>query len=381
LIKKQRSATAPNQSTTSSRGGDEPYETIRIDNLIQHCSCIICLELPRADQSVYQCTNGHICCSACISHLIADSALKDTKAVCPTCRTKICWHSIVRNRTVEKTAQELPQECQYCREKQSTASIKSHEDGCQSKVVVCKFKWAGCQWKAKASEVENHLNNDCAYRQKTAVDLVTHCKGELAKSKIARMEKRNILDMLSSQDIGYKDVKLSAFRTDNYQSKLQFESEEFQLLGSAWQLKGKITCVENHPSRPTNESDRSIHLELKLRDAVCDEQKEIEYLIMKSPGSPIDLHTMKYYFMFDEQNDVTPLNKLRVKDDSVYNQIIGSLAFTIRVFLFEGTPAVLQDNNNADEPTTSAITSTTTTTTTTPDVSNATTTNTPAIRT
>ena len=126
--------------------------------------------------------------------------------------------------------------------------------------MVCKFKWAGCQWKAKASEVENHLNNDCAYRQKTAVDLVTHCKesgdkrldiinliwhyhhpfvqGELAKSKIARMEKRNILDMLSSQDIGYKDVKLSAFRTDNYQSKLQFESEEFQLLGSAWQLKG-----------------------------------------------------------------------------------------------------------------------------------------------
>ena len=45
---------------------------------------------------------------------------------------------------------------------------------------------------------------------------------------------------------------------------------------------------------------------------------------------------MKYYFMFDEQNDVTPLNKLRVKDDSVYNQIIGSLAFTIRVFLEGG---------------------------------------------
>lgn len=52
------------------------------------------------------------------------------------------------------------------------------------------------------------------------------------------MEKRNILDMLSSQDIGYKDVKLSAYRTDNYQSKLQFESEEFHLLGSMWQLKG-----------------------------------------------------------------------------------------------------------------------------------------------
>ena len=46
--------------------------------------------------------------------------------------------------------------------------------------------------------------------------------------------------MLSSQDIGYKDVKLSAFRTDNYQSKLQFESDDFHLLGSTWQLKGKV---------------------------------------------------------------------------------------------------------------------------------------------
>ena len=92
-----------------------------------------------------------------------------------------------------KTAQELPQECQYCREKQSTASIKSHEDECPSKVilfinfqlvlfsisyqiVMCKFKWAGCQWKSKASEVDNHLENECTYRRKTAADLVEHCK-------------------------------------------------------------------------------------------------------------------------------------------------------------------------------------------------------------
>ena len=37
--------------------------------------------------------------------------------------------------------------------------------------------------------------------------------------------------------------------------------------------------------------------------------------------------------MFDEANDVTPLNKLQVKDDAVYNQIIGSLEFSVRIFL------------------------------------------------
>ena len=46
---------------------------------------------------------------------------------------------------------------------------------------------------------------------------------------------------------------------------------------------------------------------------------------------------MKYYFMFDDQNDVTPLNKLQVKDEALYNQIIGSLQFTVRIFLGRGS--------------------------------------------
>ena len=48
------------------------YSTIRIDNLIQHCSCIICLELPRVGKSVFQCGNGHICCSG-KSYLFRDN--------------------------------------------------------------------------------------------------------------------------------------------------------------------------------------------------------------------------------------------------------------------------------------------------------------------
>ena len=45
------------------------FETVRIDNLIQHCSCIICLELPRAGKSVYQCRNGHISCQGYLQNI------------------------------------------------------------------------------------------------------------------------------------------------------------------------------------------------------------------------------------------------------------------------------------------------------------------------
>ena len=79
-------------------------------------------------------------------------------------------------------------------------------------------------------------------------------------------------------------------------------------------------------------------------------KKEVEYMIMKAPGvsrftnleefteltfaqSPIDLETTKYYFSFDAHNDTAPANKLKVKDEAMYNQIIGSLSFKLRIFL------------------------------------------------
>lgn len=358
-LKKPRSSTAPSGSSNSTQTQEiklPGFETVRIDNLIQHCSCIICLELPRAGKSVYQCRNGHISCQDCISHIIADSSLKDTKANCPSCRTSISWDSIVRNRTVEMTAQELPQECQFCREKQTTQSIDNHENSCPVKPTECKFKWAGCTWKAKTADYESHLI-DCDFRKKTASELLERCKGEIKKGQIASLEKKNILQMLSSNDIAYKDVVMNAYRTDDYQAKLQFQSNDFYLLGSTWQLRGKITSVENHPSRPTNDSDRSIQLSLRLRDPEGDIKKEVEYLIMKAPGSPIDLETTKYYFSFDATNDTAPANKLKVKDEAMYNQIIGSLSFKLRLFLFEGMPEILNppNNNNSVEAQSSQI--------------------------
>ena len=109
-----------------------------------------------------------------------------------------------------KTAQELPQECQYCREKQTTQSIDNHENSCPVKPAECKFKWAGCTWKAKTADYESHLV-DCEFRKKTASELLERCKGEIKKGQIASLEKKNILQMLSSNDIAYKEKVYCTF--------------------------------------------------------------------------------------------------------------------------------------------------------------------------
>jgi len=50
-----------------------------LERISRHCSCTVCLDIPRVN--LYQCKNGHLMCSTCLSHLLADSRLKDEGTV------------------------------------------------------------------------------------------------------------------------------------------------------------------------------------------------------------------------------------------------------------------------------------------------------------
>ena len=56
--------------------------------------------------------------------------------------------------------------------------------------------------------------------------------------------------------------------------------------------------VENQPSRPTNDTDRSVHMELRLRDPDADFTKQIEYLLIKAPGVRIIIFFLHFYIFF-----------------------------------------------------------------------------------
>ena len=84
-----------------------------------------------------QCTNGHLMCIACFSHLLADARLKDETATCPNCRCEISKASCSRNLAVEKAISELPAECQFCSEQHPRSELLHHEkELCQERCVV-----------------------------------------------------------------------------------------------------------------------------------------------------------------------------------------------------------------------------------------------------
>ena len=88
---------------------------------------------------MFQCTNGHLMCAGCLSHLLADARLKDETATCPNCRCEISKALCIRNLAVEKAVSELPSDCQYCSKQLPRNELDRHEsDLCQERCVQVK---------------------------------------------------------------------------------------------------------------------------------------------------------------------------------------------------------------------------------------------------
>ncbi|KAG8233724.1 hypothetical protein J437_LFUL013221 [Ladona fulva] len=97
--------------------------------------CAVCLDLPRA--AVFQCTNGHLMCAGCFTHLLADARLRDEVATCPNCRVEIGRSSASRNLAVEKAVSELPAECQYCNREFPRNSLDRHQETlCEERLIM-----------------------------------------------------------------------------------------------------------------------------------------------------------------------------------------------------------------------------------------------------
>ncbi|CAG9137240.1 unnamed protein product [Plutella xylostella] len=119
---KEEEGPSPEKRRKLDQGGQEKLEH-RLGGIL---CCAVCLDLPPA--AVYQCSNGHLMCAPCFTHLLADARLRDEASTCPNCRVEISKTSASRNLAVEKTVSELPSECKYCACVFPRHSLQHHEE-------------------------------------------------------------------------------------------------------------------------------------------------------------------------------------------------------------------------------------------------------------
>ncbi|KAB0396423.1 hypothetical protein E2I00_012065, partial [Balaenoptera physalus] len=254
-----------------------------------------------------QCTNGHLMCAGCFIHLLADARLKEEQATCPNCRCEISKSLCCRNLAVEKAVSELP-----------------------SEVTQCKYKRIGCPWHGPFHELTVH-EAACAHPTKTGNELM-EILDEMDQSHRKEMQLYNsIFSLLSFEKIGYTEVQFRPYRTDDFITRLYYETPRFTVLNQTWVLKARVNDSERNPNLSCK---RTLSFQLLLKSKVT-APLECSFLLLKGPYDDVKISPVIYHFVFTNESNETDYVPLPIVDSVECNKLLAAKNINLRLFLFQ----------------------------------------------
>ncbi|XP_050550707.1 cysteine and histidine-rich protein 1 homolog isoform X2 [Spodoptera frugiperda] len=355
--------------------------------------CAVCLDLPQA--AVYQCSNGHLMCAPCFTHLLADARLRDEAATCPNCRVEISKTTASRNLAVEKTVSELPSECKFCTRVFPRHSLQHHEENtCEerkfkfSQIVVdsstnrryldslvrivssiyvplaaalgrsiaaagagdtcaarpplkrrrygrltgCRYACIGCPWLGPAHEGGAH-EAACAHPGKSAADVVATLAERDRVVNEANAVYNQVLDLLSYEKIAFNDLQLKPYRTEEFMHKLYYETSRFSAFGHQWVVKA---FVNKNQRDPTQSSQREITYQLILKSK-APVGLGVQWVVLRGPWGEARLGAaVRAHCFHEDAPDAAPA-PLPLADRDDTNRLLSNKAIHFRLMMFLST--------------------------------------------
>nr|XP_019572731.1 PREDICTED: cysteine and histidine-rich protein 1 isoform X2 [Rhinolophus sinicus] len=287
--------------------------------------------LPLLAFDFHWCTNGHLMCAGCFIHLLADARLKEEQATCPNCRCEISKSLCCRNLAVEKAVSELPSECGFCLRQFPRSLLERHQkEECQDRVTQCKYKRIGCPWHGPFHELTVH-EAACAHPTKTGNELM-EILGEMDQSHRKEMQLYNsIFSLLSFEKIGYTEVQFRPYRTDDFITRLYYETPRFTVLSQTWVLKARVNDSERNPNLSCK---RTLSFQLLLKSKVT-APLECSFLLLKGPYDDVKISPVIYHFVFTNDSNETDYVPLPIADSVECNKLLAAKNINLRLFLFQ----------------------------------------------
>ncbi|KDR16693.1 cysteine and histidine-rich protein 1 homolog [Zootermopsis nevadensis] len=290
--------------------------------------CAVCLDLPRA--AVYQCTNGHLMCAGCFTHVLADARLRDEIATCPNCRIEISKTSASRNLAVEKAVNELPSECQFCGKDFPRITLERHEEMlCDERITNCKYSRIGCPWRGPFHEATEH-EYVCVHPHRSGADVMEALQVIDLKCEEEKRLYNCIFDLLSYEKITFNDLQIKPYRTDEFVHKLFYETSRFTAFNNQWVMKARINDSQRDP---TQSSERNMTYQLILKTKTT-YPLALHYLILRGPFGDMKVNAKIHKFEFTDQENESPYVHLPLLDTDECNRLLAAKVINFRLIMF-----------------------------------------------
>ena len=300
----------------------------RIGNIL---CCTVCLDLPQS--VIYQCSNGHLMCSGCFSHLLADARLKDEQATCPNCRCEINKSLCSRNLAVEKTLCELPASCSYCNIMYPRNCIDFHQSNeCLERPVKCVYDRIGCTWEGPFHELDSH-RQQCIHPNRPAKEIISFLNEKDNRTNESHQSLVQLVGLLSVDKLNFLDLQLKQYKTDDITPKLYFETTRFNVFGHQWVIKARINDNEKNPNLSLN---RYISYQLILKSKLGNSPSnlEVKFCVLKGPNGECAISPCVHSFEFTQSKFETEYIKFNISSSDC-NKLLGSKTINFRFFMFQ----------------------------------------------
>lgn len=291
--------------------------------------CAVCLDLPRT--AIFQCSNGHLMCAGCFTHLLADARLRDETATCPNCRIVISKDLCSRNLAVEKAVCELPAECQFCSQELPRAQLEHHQSElCEERLTSCRFSRIGCQWRGPFHEMQAH-EECCIHPHKSGGDVMDAL--EIIDRKFVEEQQlyNRIFDLLSFEKITFNDLQFKPYLTDEFIHKLYYETSRFTAFNNQWVVKA---LVNDNQRDPTQSCDRVLTYQLVLKGKITS-PLGIHFLVLKGPFGDMKVHPRLYHHEFSDGSSESIYRPLALVDAAECNKLLAAKAINFRLIMFQ----------------------------------------------
>ncbi|XP_041276166.1 cysteine and histidine-rich protein 1-like, partial [Onychostruthus taczanowskii] len=137
--------------------------------------------------------------------------------------------------------------------------------------------------------------------------------------------------LLGFEKIGYTEVQFRPYRTDDFITRLYYETPRLTVLNQTWVLKARVNDSERNPNLSCK---RTLSFQLILKSKV-NSPMECSFLLLEGPYDDVKINPVIYHFVFSNESNETDYMALPIVDSVECNKLLAAKNINLRLFIFQ----------------------------------------------
>ncbi|KAI1229506.1 Cysteine and histidine-rich protein 1, partial [Lamprotornis superbus] len=126
-------------------------------------------------------------------------------------------------------------------------------------------------------------------------------------------------------------VQFRPYRTDDFITRLYYETPRLTVLNQTWVLKARVNDSERNPNLSCK---RTLSFQLILKSKV-QSPMECSFLLLEGPYDDVKINPVIYHFVFSNESNETDYMALPIVDSVECNKLLAAKNINLRLFIFQ----------------------------------------------